>query len=549
MLESSERGAPLSPAQQGALLPERLRGIPAANLFLALEISGELDTELLGRATMELVSEHEILRTIYPNDRRMPYQRIVSEPESVFEVARIDDVGLESALQADAGYRFDPVEELPIRIRCYILPNRHVVSLAVHPVAADDRTLDLLAHELFAALENGQVTPAAAQYRTFAVAQLEGLAAGAANDPDLAYWLERLDRLPGRAVPRSAPDAAPGVRRRFRLGGDTLAALSGGRDTAAFVAVLTCALGDAGMGQDIPVGVIDPARTDRAYETMLGNIANHLVLRLGSMPDATPADAVTAADRSVAEAHEHAGIRSERLGHELLGTAAMANGALFQVQVAVRTDALNDLALEGSAVEELVRHGARPHGVDVAVDIAIGTDGATVTLDFPASLSAGAVDEFAAHLERRCLAWANGRDELGQVVLFEPGLSGTEHPSGPGLGGPPHTEAERIVAASIRRVLDFAADDVVGRADTFFSLGGDSIAALRLVTDLVGHGYALEVQTVFGYPAIHELALQLAEEGGDGPAETVAASAPMSASGLDPATLATLGAKLGAEFG
>lgn len=545
MSDSRERAVPLSLAQQGALLPERLRGTPVANLFLALEVSGELDIESLGRAALALVTEYEILRTVYPNDRRVPYQRIVSEPASPLEVARIDDAVLESALHADAGYRFDPVDEIPIRLRCYLLPDRNVVSIAVHPVAADDRTLDMVAMELFTALERGQVTPVAAQYRTFAVEQLKKLASRA-HDPALAYWVDRLDQLPGRAVTRSAPDAVAGVRRQFRLGRDTLAAFSGGHDpAAAFVAVLTCALADAGMGRDIPVGVVDPARTDRAVETMLGNVANHLVLRLDSMPDASPAHMVAAAARSLAEAYEHADIRIERLGHELLGTAAMANEALFQVHIGVRTD---DLTVEGRTVKELVRYGARPPGVDIAVDIGIDDDGATVTLDFPAPVSAGAVDEFAEHLERRCSAWADGRDELARVALFEPGLSGVEQSSGPGLGGPPQTEAETIVAASIRKVLDLDVDDEVGRADTFFSLGGDSIAALRLVTNLAEQGYAVEVQTVFGYPAIQELAIHLAADSSDETAETAAASAPMSASGLDSATLATLGAKFGAKL-
>lgn len=549
MSDSLERGTPLSPAQQGALLPERLRRVPAANLFLGLEITGGLDGEAFGRAAVALVTEHEILRTVFPDDRRVPCQRVVPVPASVLEVIRIDDTALDSALCADAAHRFDPVQEIPVRIRRYELPDREVISIAVHPVAADDRALELLANELFAAVEHGRVAPASAQYRVFALEHLKRLAATAADDHALAYWIERLDRLPGRAVPVANRTAAPGARRTFRLGRDVLAAFLGGQDrVAAFAAVLTCALRDAGMGEDIPVGVVDPARTGLATGNALGNFANHLVLRLDSVPDVVPADLVAAAAERLAEARQHAQTRIERLTHQLRGAAAVTGG-LFQVLVGVRTGAPIELSVAGCDVREFVRHTARPHGVDIALDVAVGADGAAVTMDFAAALSSGAVDQFAAHLENRCLAWAVGRDERAEIELFEPGVSGAGLLCGPGMGGPPQTGAECAVAASIRKILDLDEDDEVGRADTFFSLGGDSITALRLVTDLVEQGYALDVQTVFGYPVVHELATQLAEPRAVTTAETSATVGPMGASGLDPAALAALGEKFGARLG
>ncbi|WP_338771971.1 condensation domain-containing protein [Nocardia vulneris] len=542
---TGDRGTPLSLAQQAVLLPERLRRTAAANLFVALEVTGDLDDEAFEQAAIAMLTEHEMLRTVFPDDRRVPYQRVVAVPDTVVETVRIEQDGLDSALRSDAVHRFDLVHDLPIRLRRYALPDRAVVSITVHPVAADDRTVDLLAAGLFAAYEHGQAEPAAAQYRSLVAAQLKALGGTAADDPDLAYWTARLADLPERATPILDDEpGAEGPRRSFRLPRPAFDALRGEHDaTVVFAALVARALSEAGLGDDVPVGVLEPAQQG----TVLGNTANQLVLRLDSVRTGTPRELVGATAACATEARAHAQTRIERLTHQLKGTGAVVTGALFQVLVGVRADGPIALSTGEYTVRELHRRTARPYGVDLVVDIAIDPDGATVTLEFPALSGRRALDDLATHLESRCAAWVDGTDVAIDTALFtEPGAAG-DLAGGPGLGGAPQTDAERVVAAAIRKVLELDEDDEVGRADTFFSLGGDSIAALRLVTDLAEQGYVLDVQTVFAFPTVHELATQLAEGEPAAAAPAPAAAAPMSASGLDPAALAALGKKFGAK--
>ena len=102
------RRIPLSLAQQATLLPERLRHIPAVNLFTALEFSGGLDAAALDHAAIALLARHEILRISYPDDRRVPYQQMLPVPTSIVEQVRLDSAGdLGAALRADAGHRFN----------------------------------------------------------------------------------------------------------------------------------------------------------------------------------------------------------------------------------------------------------------------------------------------------------------------------------------------------------------------------------------------------------------------------------------------------------
>lgn len=547
------RAVPLAPAQQAALLPERLRRIPAANLLLAFEITGAIADDAVERAAAAVLTEHEILRTVFPDDRRVPYQRTADLPGPVVRVAALEPAALDAALAEDAAHAFDLVRDIPVRISLHRTADRAVLTLVAHPVAADDVTLDLLAEALLAEL--GAASPAgtaapgtttaadgsrAVPFRSLVPQLVKGMAVDPATDTDAAYWLSRLADLPDRATV-AEPGAEP-TRTSFRLAPEALADLTAGRDpVAAFAALLAHALADAGLGADPAVGVLDPARDDTTAAT-LGTLANYLVLRGLTGADA-PRQAVRTADELLTEARAHAATRIEFLTHRLRGAAAVSGGALFQAALVLREG--EPIRYRGASWEatEIARHTARPHGVDLLVSVRLDGDGALVVLDAPAA-PAG-LPAFTAHLERRALAWTDGRDEAGDTALFRAPVTGPDA-LGPGLGGPPETDAERTVAAAIRTVLDLDEDDEVGRDDTFFSLGGDSIAALRLVTVLAEDGYALDVQTVFGFPAVRELAEQLRAAAPE-PASRPRAAAPLSASGLDPAVLAALGAKFGTE--
>lgn len=123
-----------------------------------------------------------------------------------------------------------------------------------------------------------------------------------------------------------------------------------------------------------------------------------------------------------------------------------------------------------------------------------------------------------------------------------------------GSGGAPASPTEELVAEAFAAALDPPLDEPVGRTDGFFAIGGDSLAALRLIARLNGKGYLdVDVAAVFEHPTVGELAGHLdaaaaAQSAGEpDPAADPAAEAvaPMAASGLDEATLAALRATLG----
>jgi mycobactin peptide synthetase MbtE len=105
-----------------------------------------------------------------------------------------------------------------------------------------------------------------------------------------------------------------------------------------------------------------------------------------------------------------------------------------------------------------------------------------------------------------------------------------------GPGEPPSTDTERALAAMLVELLGVAG---VSRRDDFFSLGGDSIMAVRLAARARDAGIDLTPRMVFQHPVVADLAAVLDDAEND-VAPTDIHHAPMTASGLSADELAEL---------
>ncbi|KAK2882591.1 NRPS [Arthroderma sp. PD_2] len=75
---------------------------------------------------------------------------------------------------------------------------------------------------------------------------------------------------------------------------------------------------------------------------------------------------------------------------------------------------------------------------------------------------------------------------------------------------PPSTQAEKTIHACVSRLLGLDSE-AVGMEDTLFSLGGDSIAAMRLVGLAMELGQELTVANIFAHPKLCDMALVMRE--------------------------------------
>src|SRR6478735_8915364 len=73
---------PLSYAQQRLWFLYQMEGAGATyNIPLALRLEGELNSAALEQALGDVVERHEALRTVFPQEEGVPYQKVLSEEE------------------------------------------------------------------------------------------------------------------------------------------------------------------------------------------------------------------------------------------------------------------------------------------------------------------------------------------------------------------------------------------------------------------------------------------------------------------------------------
>ncbi|HEX5872256.1 MAG TPA: amino acid adenylation domain-containing protein, partial [Longimicrobium sp.] len=230
-LVRTERGGPvpLSFAQERMWFLQRMSpGSGAYNMAEALALDGLLDVEALRRAFEALLARHEVLRTRYPEVDGQPVQDVLPPPRFVLPVDDVTEDEVQARMAADARAPFDLREDLPVRARLLrIAPERHVLLLTVHHIAADGWSWGVMMRELtllYRAFAHGQPAPLAelpVQYADYAVWQRAWLHGGQ-MERQLAFWRARLAGAPALLElpadrPRPAEQDERGAVHHFTL--------------------------------------------------------------------------------------------------------------------------------------------------------------------------------------------------------------------------------------------------------------------------------------------------------------------------------------------
>ena len=110
---------PLSYAQQRLWFLYQMEGAGAAyNIPLALRLEGELDVSALEQALGDVVERHEALRTVFPQEEGVPYQKVLEGEETRprLTVETIREAELSGRLAEAAGMGMELERELPLRV-------------------------------------------------------------------------------------------------------------------------------------------------------------------------------------------------------------------------------------------------------------------------------------------------------------------------------------------------------------------------------------------------------------------------------------------------
>nr|WP_280233542.1 non-ribosomal peptide synthetase [Nocardia cyriacigeorgica] len=381
---------PLSLAQQRMWFLNRFDTSSAAyNVPIAVRLSGDLDVAALRAAIADLVTRHEILRTVYPQagDGAIgtgdPVQVILPPARAIprLDVRVVAPDEVEAAVVELTSTIFDVTTEVPMKLALFQIadeagaPQReYVLAMVVHHISGDGSSVGPLTRDLmtaYAARSGGEApgwAPLAVQYADYSIWQRELL--GDENDPkslaakQVAYWAEALADLPDQLDlpsdrPRPAVQSFAGGKVELHVDAEThraLIELARAEGATLFMVVhtaLAVLLARLSGTDDIAIGTPMAGRGEAVLDDLIGMFVNTLVFRTRVDAGAPFTELLTTQRDIDIQAFANADVPFERLVEVLNPVRSTARHPLFQVGLSFQNLAQASLELPGLAVSGL----------------------------------------------------------------------------------------------------------------------------------------------------------------------------------------------------
>ncbi|SCF50083.1 amino acid adenylation domain-containing protein, partial [Micromonospora matsumotoense] len=513
---------PLSYAQRRLWFINQLEGPSVTyTMPVVLRLSGDVDPAALDAALRDVITRHEVLRTVFATVDGEPYQRVVDPTDLDWSLELA--TGESDAIAAATGYRFNLAQEIPIRAWLF---DQQTLVVVVHHIAGDGWSWEPLARDLstaYAARRAGSPPdwrPLPVQYADYALWQRELL--GDPDNPDsvagrqLTYWRDRLADVPeelnlpvdrprpatagheGHSIDLTVP-AAVHVRLR------ALARAEGVTVPMVVQAALAVLLSRLGAGTDVPIGSVVAGRTDEALDDLVGFFVNTLVLRTDLSGDPAFTELLARVRDTAVAALEHQDVPFDRLVEELAPARSLSRHPLFQVALNVQNQVEASLDIVGADAYRLSA-GTRAIRFDLEFSLreTLNADGAPLGLR---GVVRGSADLFEADTVRRLVdrfvrvlgtVAAEPGTRLSAVILLDDAerhdvLTGW---NATGARIDP-TSVPALIAAQVAATPDAPAVHFGGALLSYADLGA---RADRLARVLVAHGVGPETVVALRLP-------------------------------------------------
>jgi amino acid adenylation domain-containing protein len=321
---------PASFAQRRMWLLNRLDpDEPVYNIAWALWLDGALEVTALQHAWDAALARHEALRTTFRDTSGLPVQVIEDEPPArplpVTSVEHLAEPEREPAARAlIAGLARAPIDlaagPLVLGRLVRLSPERHVLAVVMHHIAADGWSFRILFDELsddYEAMRRGD--PAAGeppiQYADFAIWQIEHAEAGG-YAPAERFWRAELADAPAELpLPADRPYPARQAFAASSIDTEIDAALAGALRRVAsdhqatlfsvLLAAYAVVLSRLTGRDDLLIAVPMAARSRPETESVVGVFMNTVTIRVRVDPQATLGDLVRSVHAATARALAH----------------------------------------------------------------------------------------------------------------------------------------------------------------------------------------------------------------------------------------------------
>ncbi|MDW0358489.1 amino acid adenylation domain-containing protein [Halomonas venusta] len=355
---SRDEQFPLSYSQRSLWLTWQLDPTsPAYNMPGVFRLQGSLDVAAFESSVNDLVTRHEVLRTIYPqSEGGEPLQEVLSGwqvPVLHDDLQHHAEFGQEKELQRLIGEfsqrPFALDVEPPFRMAIYQLNTKHhAVAIVLHHIACDGWSIQLLIDELFELYEariqqrNAALSSLPIQFGDYAIWQRSWFEAGE-KERQLNHWRQRLgdshtpidlpfDRPRGSLETSKAGQCHVQLSLDVSSGIHQLAREHGASLYMVMLSLLKLTLHRFSGQSDIRVGSPSANRNRAETHGLIGYLLNVQVLRTLLEPTKGFTSLLGAVKETVLDAQDYQDIPFDTLVEALQPERQLGVHPLFQVK-------------------------------------------------------------------------------------------------------------------------------------------------------------------------------------------------------------------------
>jgi len=368
---------PLSYSQQRLWFLDQLEpGSATYNVPNAMWIHGTPDIEVLQKTLTEIVSRHEVLRTVYRSDDNGPYQWVLDVEQVIIDCKDLSNLStIEAELEAqrlataEASRAFDLANGPIIRACLFsVTAEKHLFILNAHHIAVDGWSYNIIFSELcelYQAFSQGAESPLSEleiQYIDYSLWQQELLADGSETlNKQLSYWQDKLSgQLPVLELsgdrPRPAIQSYKGdvicqkVPAAIYNEVKRLSKEHGVTTFMTFAAAFQVLLSRYSGQEDIILGVGVANRRRHELESLIGFFVNTLALRVDLSGNPSFVELLKRVKEDMLAADEHQDLPVERLLDVLEVDRSMSHSPLFQAMLFFQNYPATDIELQGLTI-------------------------------------------------------------------------------------------------------------------------------------------------------------------------------------------------------
>jgi non-ribosomal peptide synthetase component F/thioesterase domain-containing protein/acyl carrier protein len=526
---------PASPPQKRFWLLEKLApGNRAFYMPACVRLNGSISQPILEKAFQVLIDRHETLRTTFEEMKNELMQVITSSREFSLRSSSLEDIPqaqrelqLTELIRQEAGEPFDLSRGPLLRARLFRLDAReHVLVVTIHHILADGWSQSIIQRDLWTAYEalaHGQepsLPPLAIQYSDFTAWQKDWLLSPE-SQKHMEFWTKQLTPplpvldFPADRPPQNRP-ASHGAMETLLLPQELTSALKSlgqSQEVTMFTLMLACfgvLLSRYTNEEDVLIG--SPVANRRPEtEPLIGPFAGPVCLRLNLAGNPTLREMLSRVREVTLDAMTYAELPFEVLVDKIKVRSVHGRNPLFQFyfiyQTAfLQTRELGDLTISpmptfslGTPFELQLALIERSEGVRAQLEYNPDLfDSSTIraVLDYYVEI----LRSFVSSIEKRVAHIPPPARTTSSVHVLPAAGSHSQFVA-------PHDSTELQLLLIWERLLERLE---IGVRDNFFDLGGQSLLAAHLVSEVEkAFGRKIDLSTLLTAPTIEQMARHL----------------------------------------